>query len=253
MSRKIVAISGGENGRLSSSGVKYPYELADQDKEIIRLTSRKHPHFLLMAHALPLEWQEGYFLTMKNIYHGIYGCECRELRSDSLSNSEYVRSLIDWADIIYEGGGNTAYMLELWRKKGFDRILEDAWRRDKVLCGVSAGAGCWFKKCFSDSINCMIDGLGFIDGCFTPHCDVVGRLDVVKAILKGTNQAGILLSNCAALAVVDDSYRLITSDASRYEIEAYGLTSRWKNDQYVVEEIRRSLDYRPLTELKLAG
>lgn len=38
MSRKIVAIGGRENGRMRSDGTRYPYELANQDKEIIRLT-----------------------------------------------------------------------------------------------------------------------------------------------------------------------------------------------------------------------
>lgn len=45
MKRKIVAIGGGGNGS------KIPYELANQDKEIIRLTGKKHPNFLLIAHS----------------------------------------------------------------------------------------------------------------------------------------------------------------------------------------------------------
>ena len=43
MSKKIVAIGGGENGRMGSDGIRYPYELANQDKEIIRLTGKEHP------------------------------------------------------------------------------------------------------------------------------------------------------------------------------------------------------------------
>ena len=37
ISRKIVAIGGGENGRIKSDGTRLPYELEIQDKEIIRL------------------------------------------------------------------------------------------------------------------------------------------------------------------------------------------------------------------------
>lgn len=48
MSRKIVAIGGGENGRKRSDGTRYPYELSNQDKEIIRLTGKEHPNFLLI-------------------------------------------------------------------------------------------------------------------------------------------------------------------------------------------------------------
>ena len=36
ISKKIVAIGGGENGRLKSDGPRLPYELEKQDREIIR-------------------------------------------------------------------------------------------------------------------------------------------------------------------------------------------------------------------------
>lgn len=41
MSRKVVAIGDGENGRKRSDGTRYPCELTNQDKEIIRLTDKK--------------------------------------------------------------------------------------------------------------------------------------------------------------------------------------------------------------------
>ena len=61
MSRKIVAIGGGENGRIKADGTKSPYELEIQDREIVRLTGKEKPNFLLISHALPLEYQENYF------------------------------------------------------------------------------------------------------------------------------------------------------------------------------------------------
>lgn len=45
-----------------------PYETGNQDKEIIRLTGKEHPNFLLIAHSQPLERQEGYFQVMVDIY-----------------------------------------------------------------------------------------------------------------------------------------------------------------------------------------
>lgn len=68
MSKKIIAIGGGENGRLKSDGTRYPYELENQDRAIIRLTGKEHPNFLLIAHSQPLERQEGYFQVMVDIY-----------------------------------------------------------------------------------------------------------------------------------------------------------------------------------------
>ena len=147
MSKKIVAIGGGGNG------FKHPYELENQDKEIIRLTGKKHPNFLLIAHSQPLEKQEGYFQVMVDIYNKMYGCECRDLKSDRLTDKEYVKEIINWADIIFEGGGNTLDMIKLWKDTGFDIVLREAWENGKVMCGVSAGANCWFKECSSDSLQ----------------------------------------------------------------------------------------------------
>jgi hypothetical protein len=39
------------------------------DQEIIRLTGKEHPNFLLLAHSQPLERQEFYFTTMRDIYN----------------------------------------------------------------------------------------------------------------------------------------------------------------------------------------
>lgn len=260
MSRKIVAIGGGENGRVDSNGIKLPYELEKQDREIIRLTGKEYPNFLLIAHSQPLERQEGYFEVMQNIYGKMYGCDCKDLKSDRLNDLEYVKNLVDWADIIFEGGGNTLDMIKLWQETGFDEILKQAWIDGKVMCGVSAGANCWFKECSSDSLKIKYGAdqpligmkcLGFIDGLFVPHCDAPGRLENVKELLKTSKEIGISISNCCALEIVDNEYRLITSDASYHNIEAYGIRSYWKNDKYLEEKIDDSDIFKPLAELLL--
>ena len=258
MSRKIVAIGGGENGRIGSNEIKYPYETGNQDKEIIKLTGKEHPNFLLIAHSQPLERQEGYFQAMVDIYEKMYGCQCRDLKSDKINDKEYVQSLIDWADIIYEGGGNTLDMIKLWKETGFDKILREAWDSGKVMCGVSAGANCWFKECSSDSLKIKygndqpligMECLGFVDGLFVPHCDAPGRLENVRELLKTSNQIGLSISNCAALEIIDNEYRLITSDATYHGIDAYGLKSYWENGEYFQEKIDISSRFKPLDEL----
>ena len=45
------------------------------------------------------------------------------------------------------------------------------------------------------------------------------------------------MSNCTALEIVDNEYRLITSDASYHNIEAFGLKSYWKDGEYIEEYI----------------
>lgn len=133
MERKIVAIGGGKNGRIKSTGIKEPYETEKMDKEIIKLTGKKHPNFLFLGHAqLDCESENGYFETMKNIYGKIYGCECKTItRKELEQNKENFFDIIEWADIIYEGGGNTLDMVKLWKDTGFDFVLEKAWKSRK--------------------------------------------------------------------------------------------------------------------------
>jgi peptidase E len=78
-------------------------------------------------------------------------------------------------DVIYVGGGNTASMLAVWRAHGVDAVLREAWSRGIVLCGMSAGANCWFEGCSTDSFGPGLaplrDGLGLLAGSFCPHYD----------------------------------------------------------------------------------
>ncbi len=258
MSQKIVAIGGGENGRLRSDGSRAAYETRPMDGEIISLTGKKHPHFLFLAHSQLLENQAGYFETMKSIYGGRFGCACRDLKSNELEDQEKVLELISWADIIYEGGGNTLDMIDLWKKTGFDKILYQAWLDGKVLCGVSAGANCWFQECSSDSLIIKygpgqpligMECLGFLEGLFVPHADEVGREESVKEILKTKDQIGLFFSNCSALEVVDDQYRIITSNAINYGIEAYAKRAYWEEGEYYEEKLDLSSEWKPFQEL----
>ena len=78
-------------------------------------------------------------------------------------------------DVVYVAGGNTANLLAIWRVHALDRALHAAWRAGVVLCGISAGANCWFQACSTDSFGSalmpMNDGLGFLAGSFCPHYD----------------------------------------------------------------------------------
>lgn len=258
MSRKIVAIGGGKNGRINPDGSVETYETAPMDQEIIRLAGKNEPHFLFLGHSVPLEKQDFYFNTMRNIYEKKYGCECKDIKSSELDNINEVQKKIDWADIIYEAGGNTLDMIKLWRETGFDNILRNAWKNGKVMCGVSAGANCWFKECSSDSLQIKygpdqplisMECLGFIDGLFVPHCDDLERYESVKEILKDSNSFSLSISNCAALEIIDDKYRLITSNASNYGIDAYGMKTYWSDGVYIEEQIEVTEELRSLNDL----
>ena len=68
-------------------------------------------------------------------------------------------------------------MLEKWREMGVDKLLIDAYNQGKIICGLSAGAICWFKDMYTDyeimrgqSADYVLKkGLGVLDGCMCPH------------------------------------------------------------------------------------
>jgi dipeptidase E len=77
--------------------------------------------------------------------------------------------------LIYVGGGNTANMLAVWRLHGVDEVLREAWSAGVILCGLSAGANCWFEASSTDSFGATLAplgaGLGLLAGSFCPHYD----------------------------------------------------------------------------------
>lgn len=265
MSKMIVAIGGGANGRIRDDGTKAPYETGPMDEEIVKLTGKEKPNFLLIAHSqLKPEYEAGYFETMKRIYGDKYGCECRTItRADLKDNFEVANEYVSWADIIYEGGGDSKEMMALWKETGFDKLLKEAYENGTVMCGVSAGANAWFKSCSSDSLQIElqdetaplieVDCLDFIDAFFTPHCDVAteytNRLEHMKNVLEGTTRRGFAISNACALEIVDDKYRLIKSDGTNYGIEPYGIVGYWKNGEYFEKKIDISDEFKDIGDI----
>ena len=266
MKRKIVAIGGGENGRVTLSGARKPYELRKIDEEIIRLTGKTNPNFLFVGHAQNSpEYETLYFNTMKAIYGEIFDCDCKIImKKDLVTISGMTRSkLIEWADVIYVGGGDTKGMIDFWHQTGFDKDLNNAYIKGKVLCGVSAGANCWFNMCSSDSLKIQsgnekapligLKCLNFINAFFAPHCNVANenenRLLHMKEALKECNLVGIGISNCCAIEIINEEYRLICCDASNYGINAYGIKAYYKNGIYITENIDNSIEFKQLSQL----
>lgn len=49
--KKIVAIGGGENGKIKSDGTCKPYETYEIDEKIVNLTGKSKPNFLFIGHS----------------------------------------------------------------------------------------------------------------------------------------------------------------------------------------------------------
>jgi len=99
-----------------------------------------------------------------------------------------LESLINKQNIIYVGGGNTKSMIAVWKEWKLDKLLEKAYNNGTILCGVSAGAICWFDKGITDSwasnLNIM-DCLSLLPGTCCPHYDSeANRKPTVHNLIK---------------------------------------------------------------------
>ena len=257
ISKKIVAIGGGENGRIDSNGIQKPYETKEIDEEIVRLAGKEHPHVLFLAHSqIPFGEinEKNYYEVIKKIYENL-GCEVRWLKISELREDINKAKIdVEWADIIYEGGGATELMINFWKETGFDEVLKNAYTSGKVMCGISAGAICWFNSGFTDDpklndveIN-RIFALNLIDAYFTPHCQKEGKMDRVRNSLKYIDKIGISLSNCTAIEIIDNKYRIIKTIPKEEDFIPFAYKTYWENGEMFEEEISNN-EFKNIGEL----
>ena len=105
-------------------------------------------------------------------------------------------------DLIYVGGGSLISLLGVWKAHGIDLIMREAWEAGVVLCGLSAGALCWF----SDSVTAYYDaperveGMGLLPWSFTAHYDSEPqRRDEFHRLLCAGMRPGYAADDGAAL------------------------------------------------------
>lgn len=234
---KIIAIGGGENGRPG-----FDYETEEIDKEIIRLTGKEICNVLFIPTA-SLD-SDKYVTCMRNIFEQKLKCSMTTLELTKRNYLEAeLRDVILSADAIYVGGGNTQNMISIWEEKGVDKILHEAYDKGIVLAGLSAGSICWFKYGNSDSLKfedgstklIKVKGINLINALNCPHYNIEeNRKESLKEMMKETELVAIALDNCAALEIVDDKYRIITSNAIAKAYKTY-----WKDGIYYEEIIKK--------------
>lgn len=239
--RTIVAIGGSDSPVIN--------------REIIRLSGKKKPKVLFIPTASDDEFH--YLAWFQHRFGEDLGCETEVmcLLSENLPQAE-IKRMIEMADIIYVGGGNTLKMMRKWRFLGVDSQLKKAYQRGAVMCGVSAGAICWFESGHSDSISyynpkkwdyIRVKGLGLIDAFFCPHYDnealgIPRKKSFQKMLLK-FGGCGIAVDNYAAFCFVDDQVKVIS------EKKAKGYQLRVHHKKAEAKPIKNPDKLRPIHQL----
>ena len=110
-------------------------------------------------------------------------------------------------DIVYIGGGNTVFMLEIWKKNKLEHVFKDAYERGIILSGISAGAVCWFDWILSDSVGPgfnPIRGINLISGSCTPHSYNIEIMKQFESDIKNNKLPnGIAIDDGVAVLFID--------------------------------------------------
>ena len=248
----IIASGGGEIGRPG-----YPIETLKMDIEVINLTNKKSPNVLFIPTASGDS--EPYCNTVDEYFGKKHGCTVDSLLLVKNKYTEKEMSQkVEWSDIVYVGGGNSLKLMNKWRATGFDKILEQHYRKGKLMYGLSAGSICWFEyggsfaKRFSNTEASLIrvKGMGFIKYVNCPHYDMAsegqtGRKQQFKELLKKYKGIGIANDECCAIEIKDNKYRIIRSKETAKAYKVY-----WKNKEFHEIELINTNEYREIYELE---
>lgn len=222
------------------------------EKEIIRLSNKKNPKVLYLPTAGGDNTKN--YELVKGIFEKEYGCEVDVLflvKEDPTEND--IREKVFSADIVYVGGGPVSRLMNYFKKYNMDKILKEAYEKEIVLAGISAGAICWGKYDYEEKSDLgyegnnnykQIDCLNFLEFNFCPHYNMDNFNRRFGKIIKEKGLVGIALDNNCAIEFVDHSFRVITSKESA---NAYKVNK--KGTEIIKEVIPKDYELRDFSEL----
>lgn len=119
-----------------------------------------------------------------------------------------------------------------------DSILKEAWNQGTILCGLSAGAICWFEEGVTDSIPgrlTPLKGLGFLKGSCSPHYDeeVERRPSYHRLLKEGKIQGGYAADDGVSFHFRGDRLHAVVSSRP----DAHGFEVRMENQIVFEEEV----------------
>ena len=181
--------------------------------KLIELTGKTCPNVVYIG--TPFFDREDKYMSGTAAFRNI-GCRIKRLmvakECTTPSQEEMRRIVVDWTDVIIISGGNSLFAMLRWKSIGLDQLIKESAIQGKILCGGSAGCGCYFDSMQTDSLKpeaCKLSEkvltelsaeerlnwsfvriacLGFINAFCIPHIDTVGtnniaRVDIAKKML----------------------------------------------------------------------
>lgn len=215
---RIIAVSGGS---LESTKAINQYA--------VKMTEKENANVLFIGTASK---DEKLYRESVKLAFGALGCKVRTLNLyTEIYSAESIDKLLEEADLIYIGGGDPVFMMEIWKTFGLDYRLKHIYDNDKaVLMGLSAGAICWFDCGHSDREKkagkenwryTWAEGmLGIYHFALCPHYDEPGR-ESFDAMITARNIRGIALENDTAFVENNGEFNYMKSreEANVYELE----------------------------------
>lgn len=170
------------------------------------------------------------FFPYYNSFHKVYTGELGLKTDVALTvykphDPEKLRAKFEKADMIYVGGGDTLFLLEEWKRTGLGDLVLDAYRRGVILCGLSAGAICWFEKIYTDSaktgdhVYARATAMGLLPGGCCPHYNE-RRTDFADAIEEGERWLCIE-NNSAVIFRNEDLIASLNHGGSSFYVEKH--------------------------------
>lgn len=204
---RIVTIGGGEFTRR---------EIDRIDRYALDLTGKYDPRVLYIPTASNDEERDLMTDYFKDFGVSKYQVLC--LIEDDPSDEE-IQEKIFSADYIFAGGGDAILLMEVWKKYRVDSYIRQAYHKDIVLSGISAGSICYYEIGHTDSLSyhhenwdyCRMHGTGCIPAIHSPHFNDHRNASLLNW-MKTESLCGIGLEDNCALVGIDGEFFALTSD-----------------------------------------
>jgi len=218
LSKIFIPIGGGELRNKTTAPIdEYVANLAKS-----RITDGRRAYALFFPTAS--HDSTPYFNSFRKTYTSLFDVKSDvAILTKGLMTVEHVAEKIAKADIIYVGGGDTLYLMKVWRETGVDKLVWEAYERGAILTGLSAGAICWFDDIYTDSLvegeYKPYKGLGRFRGAATPHYNSRPEFNSVAA--EQGYPLSYAIEDDAALLFEDGELKgALSAGGSAYKIES---------------------------------